>query len=315
VSSSVGVYLGEQLARYEFGSAHPFNRGRYEAFLQGLREAGCLGRFEELSPVRASEADVLVFHDADYIARLKRLSAIGHGLLDGGDTPAFRGIWEAGLTVVGSVLDGVRRIQAGELRRVFVPIAGLHHARRDRAAGFCALNDCAIAIEHLRSLGVRRIAYVDIDAHHGDGVFYAFEEDPDCLIVDVHEDGRYLYPGSGGIDETGKGPAQGTKLNIPLPPGADDALFAQIWPRAEAFLARALPEFILFQCGVDSLNGDPLTHLALTSATHALVARNLCQLADGLCEGRLLVFGGGGYQPANVAEGWGAVVKQLIDND
>ena len=110
----------------------------------------------------------------------------------------------------------------GECRRAFVPIAGLHHAARDRAAGFCVFNDCGVAIELLKRAGLKRIAYVDIDAHHGDGVFYAFEDDPAVIFADLHEDGRYLYPGTGMAEEIGKGAARGMKLNVPLPPGADD---------------------------------------------------------------------------------------------
>ncbi len=314
MSSDVGVYLGKAMARYGFGSGHPFGPDRYDAFLKGLQERKLVGRFRELPPVDADEADALAFHDAGYIAHLKRCSATGQGFLDAGDTPAFNGIWEAALTVAGSVLDGLQRILAGELRRAFVPIAGLHHARRDRAAGFCALNDCAIAIEHLRLRGIRRIAYVDIDAHHGDGVFYSFESDPDCCIADIHEDGRFLYPGSGGIEETGRGPAKGSKLNIPLPPGSDDAIFRKAWYQVESFLARAEPEFVLFQCGVDSLGGDPLTDMELTPASHVLAARTLCQVADSHCEGRLLAMGGGGYNRENLAAGWSAVVEQLIES-
>jgi acetoin utilization protein AcuC len=309
---TVGVYLGDSLASYNFGFRHPFGPDRYPAFVQGLRERKLTDRYRRLSPIQATEQDVRVFHSNDYLAHLSRCSATGEGFLDSGDTPAFKGVREAALTVVGSVLDGLDKILQGELQRVFVPIAGLHHARRDRAAGFCALNDCAVAVTQLRRRGVRRIAYVDIDAHHGDGVFYSFESDPDCQIVDVHEDGRFLFPGSGGIEETGKGAAQGTKLNIPLPPEADDALFREIWYRAESFLARSQPEFVLFQCGVDSLSGDPLADLELTPASHALATRSLCQLADSHCDGRLLVMGGGGYDLGNIAAGWGAVVEQLI---
>ncbi len=311
---TVGVYLGDSLASYNFGFRHPFGPDRYPAFVQGLRERKLTDRYRRLSPIQATEQDVRVFHSNDYLAHLSRCSATGEGFLDSGDTPAFKGVREAALTVVGSVLDGLDKILQGELQRVFVPIAGLHHARRDRAAGFCALNDCAVAVTQLRRRGIRRIAYVDIDAHHGDGVFYSFESDPDCHIVDVHEDGRFLFPGSGGIEETGKGAAQGTKLNIPLPPEADDALFREIWYRAESFLARSQPEFVLFQCGVDSLSGDPLADLELTPASHALATRSLCQLADSHCDGRLLVMGGGGYDLGNIAAGWGAVVEQLILN-
>ena len=202
---------------------------------------------------------------------------------------------------------------AGQCRRAFVPIAGLHHARRDAAAGFCVFNDCAIAIEHLRRRhGIERIAYVDIDAHHGDGVYYAYAADPDLILVDFHEDGRWLYPGTGAREESGTGAAAGTKLNIPLPPGAGDAAFYPLWEEAERFLDDARPQFILLQCGADSLAGDPITHLSYSAAVHGYVAQRLARLAELRCGGRLVALGGGGYEPDNIGRAWCAVVEGLL---
>jgi acetoin utilization protein AcuC len=222
-------------------------------------------------------------------------------------------VYEAAADVVGATLSAAEAIMGGEARRAFVPIAGLHHASRKGAAGFCALNDCGVAIEWLRArYGLQRIAYVDIDAHHGDGVFYAFEEDPDVAFVDLHEDGRYLYPGTGAADETGRGAAVGTKYNAPLPPGADDAAFDAAWGPALELLEAQRPEFILLQCGADSLAGDPLTHLAFTPAVHRRAAHDLVRLAERLGHGRVLALGGGGYNRDNIAAGWCAVVEGLI---
>jgi acetoin utilization protein AcuC len=194
-----------------------------------------------------------------------------------------------------------------------VPIAGLHHARRERAGGFCVLNDCAVVIEVMRRrFGLQRIAYVDIDAHHGDGVYYGFEDDPEVFIADIHEDGRFLYPGTGFAHENGSGPARGTKLNIPVRPGADDAVFAEAWQRIEEQVESARPELILLQCGADSLAGDPLTHMRYTTAAHRLAADRLCQLADLHCEGRVLAMGGGGYNHQNLVAAWITVIRALL---
>jgi acetoin utilization protein AcuC len=160
--------------------------------------------------------------------------------------------------------------------------------------------------------GLTRIAYVDIDAHHGDGVYYAFEEDADVIIADVHEDGRYLYPGTGTVQERGRGGAVGTKLNLPLAPGARDSAFADAWPQVMAHLARFEPQFLLLQCGADSLEGDPITHLRLSAASHGRAARELCELAERLGHGRLLAMGGGGYNRTNLAQAWSAVVENLL---
>ena len=159
---------------------------------------------------------------------------------------------------------------------------------------------------------MRRIAYVDIDAHHGDGVFYGFEDDPDLLFADIHEDGRFLYPGTGAASETGTGRARGTKLNIPIAPGASDADFRREWARVEAYLEDAQPEFVIFQCGADSLEGDPITHLCFTEQAHAEAAAALCRLADRHCEGRIVGTGGGGYNRRNLARAWTRVVESFV---
>jgi len=309
----VGAYGGELLARYGFGDGHPFGPDRHNAFWDRLAASGLQARVRALPPVRAQDEDVLRFHTEAYLEQVRRQSATGQGYLDYGDTPAVVGIYESALYVVGSTLDAVARILAGELKRAMVPIAGLHHARRDAAAGFCVFNDCGIAIETLRRVhGIQRIAYVDMDAHHGDGVFYAFVEDPDLAIVDFHEDGHYLYPGTGHADETGTGPARGTKLNVPLPPFAEDGQFLRLWPKAERFLEDYAPEFILLQCGADALAGDPITHLQLSTDVYRAVTASLCRIADNLCEGRVLAVGGGGYDRDHTARAWTEVVATLV---
>jgi acetoin utilization protein AcuC len=312
-SSRVIVYLGDELARYGFGEDHPFGPDRHNAFVTELEQRGLIEQVEVHDPVQVG-ADVLErFHTKNYIERVKTQSKSGEGFLDCGDTPALIGIYEAACTVVGTTLAAIDRIIAGDTRRAFIPIAGLHHARRDTAAGFCVFNDCGVAIETLRQVhGIQRVAYVDIDAHHGDGVFYEFESDPDLIFVDFHEDGRYLYPGTGFEHETGQGAAEGTKLNISMPQFADDELLMKRWEKAEDFLDSARPEFILFQCGADSLRGDPITHLHYTAAAHAFVAKRLCKVADKYSQGRILALGGGGYNRTNLAKAWCAVVEQLI---
>jgi len=162
-----------------------------------------------------------------------------------------------------------------------------------------------------RRHGLRRIAYVDIDAHHGDGVFYAFEDDPELLFADIHEDGHYLYPGTGHPDETGSGPAVGTKLNIALAAGAGDAEFAAAWEVVERYLDAARPEFLLLQCGADSVAGDPLTHLRYSHTIHGEATASLIRLADKHCAGRLLAMGGGGYNRRNLALAWSGVVEAM----
>jgi acetoin utilization protein AcuC len=252
------------------------------------------------------------FHRPAYVERVMHASREGTGYLDYGDTPAFPGCFEVGAHLVGAALEGARRVMSGEARRTFQPIGGLHHARREAAAGFCVFNDLGVVIETLRAqYGVRRIAYVDIDVHHGDGVFYEYESDPELAIADIHESGLHLYPGTGFADERGRGAAHGTKLNVALPPGAGDGEFFAAWETVERFLERFGPEFIILQSGADGLAGDPLADLRLTPAAHALAARALVALAERLAQGRIMVFGGGGYSLENLSMAWCAVLEAL----
>lgn len=313
MTSTVCVYLGEELARYNFGEDHPFGPRRHAAFQNGLSQRDLLSRVKVCQPMTANEDQISMFHTMDYIAEVKKQSVTGEGYLDWGDTPAFKGVFESAATVVGTTLAAADSIMKGHCTRAFVPIAGLHHARRDGAAGFCVFNDCGVLIEVLKKQHrITRIAYVDIDAHHGDGVFYGFENDPRVLFADLHEDGRYLYPGTGAENETGKGEAKGTKLNIPMAPGADDAAFKVAWKRVEEYLVQGRPQFIILQCGADSLAGDPITHMHYSADSHAYAANRLCRIADEYCDGRLIALGGGGYNLDNISAAWCAVVEALI---
>ena len=312
--TSVCVYIGDDLARYGFGEGHPFGPDRLGAFWRQAQASGLDARVIQCAPVSVDRDVLERFHTPEYVTRVIEQSASGEGYLDCGDTPAFPGIYESACFVVGSVLDAIERILNKECRHAFVPIAGLHHAQRNSAAGFCVFNDCGVAIETLRlQHGLQRIAYVDIDAHHGDGVFYSFEDDPALVFADMHEDGRFLYPGTGSDTETGTGAARGSKLNIPMPPEADDVQFYPAWERLETFIDQQRPEFILFQCGADSVAGDPITHLRYTPAAHRHAAQRLKRLAEKHCQGRLLAMGGGGYNRGNLALAWTAVVDALLE--
>jgi acetoin utilization protein AcuC len=306
------VVAGERLARYGFGDGHPFGPDRHAAFYAEFTARGLDKRARIVETRAASRAELESFHTREYLDLVAARSLTGEGYLDAGDTPAWRGVYEAAADVVGATLLASEEIMAGRARRAFIPIAGLHHAARGSAAGFCVFNDCGVAVEMLRrNHGLKRIAYVDIDAHHGDGVYYGFENDPVLIFADIHEDGRYLYPGTGREDETGRGAALGTKLNIPVPPGADDAVFDAVWPRVLAHLRQHQPEFILLQAGADSIEGDPITHMRYTAAVHERAARDLAALAEELGHGRVLGTGGGGYNRINLAQAWTGVVQGL----
>jgi len=312
VNRDVCLYYGEALGRYGFPHGHPLGVDRQGAFFKEAVAQKLDQRVAICAPQSATRAQIERFHTSGYVEDVLRAETDGREYLDNGDTPVFPGVYEAGAIVVGSALDGLTHVMRAQCRATFQPIGGLHHARRDRAAGFCVFNDLGVVIETLRAdYGIQRIGYVDIDVHHGDGVFYAYEEDPELIFADIHEDGRSLYPGTGHASEIGKGLAKGTKLNIPLPPGAGDAQFLEAWPRVVAHLRKFHPQFIVFQCGADGLQGDPLAHLRYSMQVHAHATRSLRHLADEMAAGRLMAFGGGGYQRDNLAQAWCAVLREL----
>ena len=314
MADQVIVICGEELAKYGFPDGHPFGPDRHDVFMEELARSPYAAQTVRQPSRLASRAEIRLFHTAAYVDRVRELSDLGYGLLDAGDTPAYPGVYEAAAHAVGGTLRALTEIMAGDIPRAFIPIGGLHHAARDRAAGFCVFNDCGVAIEAaMRFHGLERVAYVDIDAHHGDGVFYGFETDPRALFADIHEDGRFLYPGTGARSETGRGDAQGTKLNIPMAPGSDDQAFLDAWAEVETYIEDAKPQLLLLNAGADSLAGDPITHLRYSEHAHAHAAARLREFADRFCAGRILGMGAGGYNRGNLARAWTRVVEGFAD--
>ncbi|MGA0831138.1 MAG: acetoin utilization protein AcuC, partial [Nitriliruptoraceae bacterium] len=217
------------------------------------------------------------------------------------DTPAFAGMHEASLAVVGATVTAAREVLAGRALHAFNPGGGLHHAMPARAAGFCVYNDPALAIDALLREGAERVAYVDVDVHHGDGVEEVFRADPRVLTVSLHESGRFLFPGTGEPDDVGDPGAEGSVLNVPLAPrtpgevwlGAFDAV---VEPAVRAFA----PDVLVTQLGCDTHHLDPLAHLALTLDDLAAVYARLHRLAHEAAGGRWVATGGGGYRLVDV---------------
>ncbi|MFZ0328616.1 MAG: acetoin utilization protein AcuC [Nitrososphaeraceae archaeon] len=313
------VFFGEELARYGFGRSHPFNSNRLYAFWSKFNELN----FQKSNQIKielpeiAKAETISQFHDKTYLEFVRDASKLGTGLLDRGDTPAFIGAFEASSYVVGTSLKGMNLIveRKDGILHAFNPIGGLHHARRGYAGGFCIFNDIGVMIIVARKkYGINRILYVDIDAHHGDGVYYEFENDPLLFVADIHEDGHYLYPGTGFEYETGVGDAKNTKLNLPLRPGATDNDFIAAFKEIEAFVENiAKPELIILQCGADGISGDPITHLQYSSKAHRYAADSLHRLSHEYCNGRIIALGGGGYNLKNIADAWTEVVGSLIE--
>lgn len=311
---ALGLVYGKELLSYDFGPDHLMNSKRLVSFFEALQSSGLLTdrRISVLSPRKATREELRLFHDEAYIEFVKKTSESGTGLLDSGDTPAFPGIFEAASYVVGSSLAALDAVMKAEVTYSMNPMGGMHHARRNRAAGFCVFNDIGVMIEKSRSeYGLARILYVDLDAHHGDGVMYGYYDDPDLYIIDFHEDGRYLYPGTGFTDETGGSHAAGTKLNLPLRPGARDADFLDKFQLMKDFVSALSVDLTIVQAGVDSIAGD-LSHLDLTMNCHLAVISFLKKRSVSGLRGPMIVLGGGGYNPRNTSTVWLAIVKNLI---
>jgi acetoin utilization protein AcuC len=311
---SACLYVDEALGRYGFPEGHPLGIDRQGAFLREATSQALVARVHVRGGRQASREEIERFHTPDYVTRVQNAERNGLELLDQGDTPVFPGVYPTSAYVVGAALEGLTQIMSGACLRTLQPIGGLHHAGRAHAAGFCVFNDLGVVIETLRRRhAVRRVGYVDIDVHFGDGVYYAFEDDPDLIFADIHQDGRTLYPGGGHAHEIGKGAARGTKLNIPLKPYSGDREFLAAWDRVEAHLEKFRPEFLVFQCGADGLKGDPLANLEYSPAVHAHAGSRLRALADRHARGRMMAFGGGGYSRPNIGKAWSAVLAAFAD--
>jgi acetoin utilization protein AcuC len=307
-----------QTERLSYPPDCPFKTQRAALTRSRLLSFGLLGGSgrEEIAARRASLADLEQFHSARYLGELQRAAA-GDLTLDGlqmgfggPDTPVFNDMFEYGVWACSAALTAADVLLQGRADIVFQLLGGFHHAMPERAAGFCYLNDVALACLRLASAG-KRILYLDLDAHHGDGVQEAFYRRNDVLTISLHESGKTLFPWGGFENEIGEGPGLGFNVNIPLPAGTYDEAFLMAIDRLVMPLAGAYgPDLIVVELGLDALAGDPLTHLRLTNNIVAEVANRLLPLHKPL-----LVTGGGGYNVENTVRGWALAWRTLGGED
>ncbi|MEU8341846.1 acetoin utilization protein AcuC [Spirillospora sp. NPDC048832] len=298
------IFWDEQLISYDFGPGHPMNPVRVELTMALARELGVLSRPNvRVSPFEAAGDKLLrLVHEESYIAAVKHAGTTGlpdgrHGL-GTTDNPIFLGMHEASALVAGASVAAAEAVWTGGAEHAANVSGGLHHALAGAASGFCVYNDPAIAIAWLLENGAERVAYVDIDVHHGDGVQAAFYDDPRVLTISLHESPRTLFPGTGFPDETG---AEGTSVNISLPPGTGD----RPWLRAfdaivPPLLHRFRPDVLVTQQGADGHALDPLAHLILSVDGQRTAYERLHRLAHETAGGRWVLTGGGGYELVQV---------------
>jgi acetoin utilization protein AcuC len=299
------LFIGSEIYRHSpFGRQHPLAIARVSTVMDLARALGWLDADAYLEAAPASLEALGRFHDQDYLAALVRAererridpeTGRRHGLGCDGN-PVHAQVFTRPATACGATLRAVEKLREGGI--VHSPAGGTHHGRRDRAAGFCYLNDPVLGILRLLDLGFRRVAYVDLDAHHADGVEAALAGDPRVLLVSVHEAGRWPYSGTA---------SDRNAVNFPVPPGFNDSELDFLVDAAVEPLVRGFaPEALILQCGADGLADDPLSKLALSNGALWRTVARLMGFAP-----RLLVLGGGGYNPWSVARCWTGIWATL----
>ncbi|WP_285704818.1 acetoin utilization protein AcuC [Microtetraspora sp. NBRC 16547] len=292
----------EALTSYDFGPGHPLAPVRVELTMALARDLGVLDRVEMAGCVPASDDELAMVHRRDYIDAVKTVSKTGRPDLRCGlgteDNPAFTGVHEASALIAGASLEVARAVWTGDARHAVNVAGGLHHAMAGTASGFCVYNDPAIAIAWLLSQGATKVAYVDVDVHHGDGVQAAFYDDPRVLTISLHESPQTLFPGTGFPSETG---ALGSAVNVALPAGCGDSGWLRAFHAVVPPLLREFgPEVLVTQHGCDSHALDPLANLMLSLDGQRTAYAALHRLAHETAGGRWIVTGGGGYELVQV---------------
>jgi acetoin utilization protein AcuC len=301
-NDAVFVYSSDLLG-YKFNDTHPFNQLRVQLAYELLKDIGCLKEEDIVLPRQATDEEIMLIHDKGYIEAVKKAgegnlgkeTALNYGL-GTEDTPIFQNMHEASSWIVGATLTAVDWVMEGKAKHALSLSGGLHHGFKGKASGFCIYNDSSIAIEYMKQKYNARVLYVDTDAHHGDGVQWAFYDEPNVCTLSIHETGRYLFPGTGSIHEKGAGKGYGYSFNIPVDAFTEDESFLEcyeksLWEIAEFFK----PDVIITQNGADAHYYDPLTHLSVTMKTYAEIPKIAKRVADKYCGGRWIATGGGGY--------------------
>jgi acetoin utilization protein AcuC len=348
MSGRACVVFDPTLTAYDFGVSHPMSPLRVDLTVRLARELGVLAPEDGVGPglptVPAPMADddlVATVHDREYIDAVKRAGkdpyvVIEERGLGTPDNPTFEGMHEASAHIVGATVEAARRVWTGDVLHAANISGGLHHAMPEKASGFCVYNDVAVGIRWLLDQGAEKIAYVDVDVHHGDGVEAIFYDDPRVLTISLHETGQMLFPGTGFPSDTGGPGAEGSAVNVALPPGTSDAGWLRAFHAVVPPLVREFaPDVLVTQHGCDSHIEDPLAHMMLTVDGQRAAYLALHDLAHEVCDGRWLVTGGGGYAVVDVVprawthllaivggapldprtetpEGWRAHVQQLL---
>jgi acetoin utilization protein AcuC len=321
----VALVYGDELMKHRLSDQHPLQPIRVKLAVDLIRSTGLIEHAHLLPPRQATIEELELVHSRSYIDLVRKLSdpkqrntlspeRIDAAGFASADNPISDALHEGAALVAGASLVAANLIQSGQALHVFSPSGGLHHAHRDRASGFCTYNDAAIACQWLKEQG-HRVAYVDVDVHHGDGVEGIFQSDPDVLTISLHESGRYLFPGTGFPEDCGVGKGRGTAANLPFLPYTWDEPWLEGFDKVvPALLRRFKPTVLVTQDGCDTHYLDPLAHLAATTRIWPHVGKAFHDLAHELCDGRWLALGGGGYAIYEVVpRAWTLLFAEMVE--
>lgn len=315
--------FSEELLNYKFSSHHPFDQFRLKLTVDLLKKNHALNDNQIMTPRSATVEELSLIHDPSYIDAVKKAGdgqlpkevAENYGL-GTEDTPIFPNMHEASSLLVGGTLTAVDQVMTGQATHALHLGGGLHHGLRGKASGFCVYNDSSVAIKYLQMKYNARVLYVDTDAHHGDGVQWAFYDDPNVCTLSIHETGRYLFPGTGNVNERGQGKGYGFSFNVPVDAFTEDESWLDVYTHSIKEVADFFkPDVILTQNGADSHYFDPLTHLSATMKIYREIPKLAHEIAHQYCGGKWIAVGGGGYDIWRVVpRAWALIWLEMTEN-
>ena len=321
----IGLIYTPRYMEYNFGPDHPLRPLRLKLTYSLMEKLGLLNHklLEIFEPREATREEIESVHSSDYVDVVKKLSnnvndrtiqPYVYGL-GPGDNPIFKGMYEASALVCGASIKAVDLVwDNNNIVHAFNPAGGLHHAYRNKASGFCIFNDIAVAIKYLKTLKKDiRIAYLDIDCHHGDGVQWLFYDDPNVLTISFHESGKFLFPGTGNTNEDGEGNGKGYSINFPLLPGTTNKMLIKLFRYCVPKILEAYAPDILFtQLGVDMHYNDPLTQMGVSISAYRDIAQTMETCARDYCQNKWVAVGGGGYLISVVPRAWSLFLAKML---
>ncbi|MFA1820296.1 acetoin utilization protein AcuC [Virgibacillus oceani] len=323
MSCNASFVFSDEFLKYRFHEDHPFNQKRVILSKELLEQSNKLSKEQIIVPRMATEDELALFHDRAYIETVKKASKGKLTEADGyeyglgtEDTPIFDNMHEASSYLVGGTLTAVDAVLSGAAEHALNLGGGLHHGFKRKAAGFCIYNDGAVAIKYIRKKYNLRVLYVDTDAHHGDGVQWAFYDDPNVCTFSIHETGRYLFPGTGNVNERGIKEGHGYSFNLPIDAFTEDESFLQVYEAALREITEFFkPDMIVTQNGADSHFYDPLTHLSASMKIYERIPALSHELAHQYCGGKWIALGGGGYDIWRVVPRAWAQIWNVMSSD